>query len=738
MNGPEQESRYRNLFEGSQASLSDMSARHAQALGRVGRLRNAIVTVLRRNFMELSAQAEANLGRRLSEVDDEILVAYLEAFVADASRGDQRATLQAMAEAVASLGVPLRGDEPLLWVEQIHAHRNELAKNRTAPAASRSGAATPVTPAPAKERENAWGGERPDVTPTPKSVPVPAAVAADAEDYWGWEPAVTLSDLFKDDLDQENDTYDDALHDVRPDDVQPDDVRQDNTQRDGTQRDVTAPVGGRAQKNAAGGGKRGDRAAKTPTPKTATPTTGARENVGSKSSPASDEQAPAGSTVTPGRAPKNQRRAKDDSDAGTGVISGDTDNNPGEHGGELLGELFKEMNLEGTATTQLWGDPLGDVTVEEERWTPSPIAPSAATTSGRVERTTPGGRDGRDATPATEPETVGREREPRSDRSSEPVDDTTKPVAARKPLITPAPGRDGTATTTQNEPNDVTAPEPVSTPPAPPAGATPATSIEAPFRPELFTAPAPGARRKRTRAVRVQAQAPEDGLPFVTAADAVLDDRMREALLAAASIPRPVFTRDLIAVAGDERIVDAWEAECRANVSTSPVRFVTPKSRHRQRGRLVAVDEGDPRPQDWWHQAVARYRAGRLYELGVLLHRVGDEIVSFELGEQAALFRLNTPRGLVGVVVALDLAVGDSSGTRGELAEIIGRLLTERLTLLAVLTASGENGSLESLVTTLEELSLENGWRPTSPIVAARSWEYADDRGSSAVMVLSQ
>jgi hypothetical protein len=304
-------------------------------------------------------------------------------------------------------------------------------------------------------------------------------------------------------------------------------------------------------------------------------------------------------------------------------------------------------------------------------------------------------------------------------------------------LLTPAPAQPDT--TPQHVPaaENVTEPDPVA--PASPAAATPAaTSIEAPFRPELFATPAPGARRKRTRTVRVQAQAPEDGLPFASTSDAVLDDRMREALLAAASIPRPVFTRDLIAVAGDERIVDAWEAECRANVSTSPVRFVTPKSRHRQRGRLVAIDEGDPRPQDWWHQAVSRYRAGRLYELGVLLHRVGDEIVSFELGEQAALFRLNTPRGLVGVVVALDLAVGDSSGTRGELAEIIDRLLTERLTLLAVLTASGENGSLENLVTTLEELALENGWRPTSPIVAARSWEYADDRGSSAVMVMNQ
>ena len=673
--------------------------------------------------MELSAQAEANLGSRLSEVDDEIIVAYLEAFVADASRGDQRATLQAMAEAVASLGVPLRGDEPLLWVEQIHAHRNELAKNRTVPVAPRAAASatptTPVTPpAPTKERNDIRDTDR------PTAPPVSAATVTDAEDYWGWEPAVTLSDLFKDDTETGSARYDDPRNDVQHDDTQHHD-----TQRDG----ASEPANGRGRKSPAGNGKRGDRAAKTPDPK----------NTESQTSSTPEEASREGSSGRDAaeRTQKNQRRAKDsNADAGTGGAESAVDS-PNGSGGELLGELFKEMNLEGSEATQLWGDPLGDVTIEEERWTPSPIAPSGAGNAAgrRVERTTLDGDSDQVSAPTpAAPVATRRDSRPQPDHSSEPLIAATEPVTTRKPLLGPGAGRGAATTNTRSEQPDVGGTEPVTGPSTEPASAAPVTSIEAPFRPELFTSPAPGARRKRTRAVRVQAQAPEDGLPFVTDADTVLDDQMREALLAAASIPRPVFTRDLIAVAGDERIVDAWEAECRANVSTSPVRFVTPKSRHRQRGRLVAIDEGDPRPQDWWHQAVSRYRAGRLYELGVLLHRVGDEIVSFELGDQAALFRLNTPRGLVGVVVALDLAVGDSSGTRGELAEIIGRLLTERLTLLAVLTASGENGSLENLVSTLEELALENGWRPTSPIVAARSWEYADDRGSSAVMVLNQ
>ena len=49
---------YRSLFEGSQASLADMAARQGQALSRVGRLRQSIVTILRKNYGPLVNSAE--------------------------------------------------------------------------------------------------------------------------------------------------------------------------------------------------------------------------------------------------------------------------------------------------------------------------------------------------------------------------------------------------------------------------------------------------------------------------------------------------------------------------------------------------------------------------------------------------------------------------------------------------------------------------------------------------------
>jgi len=602
--------RYRSLFEGAQSSLSDLSARQAQALSRVGRLRNAVVTVLRRNFMELSAQAEAQLGLRLSDVDDEILIAYLEAFVSAASRGDQRVTLNAMAEAVAALGVPLRGDEPLLWVEQIHAHRGVLRREQERAAAS------PASSGAAKDN-----ADKAEITVKPAPVngsaqTTPPGVDNEPNDYWGWEPGTTLEGLFP--------------------------------------------------------------------------------------------------------------------DAGDGQ----------------LGSLFGDVE-----TPALWDNDLGHTRNSDSQWAPSPVAPADP---GRqaAEKTAPPGPVSPPAE-TTAPKATEKSKTKSPNRPGpKAAPQTTKPEA--NPPVVPAPAPAETDSRQPVEARAAAQPDPLqvtgdtraeqqTTTDEPgdrgdaqhaeasePSGSI---GVETPLRPELFpTAPT---RRKRTREVRTQATPPEGGLPFKSGT-AVLDDAMRQALLAASSIPRPVFTRDLIAVAGDEAVVDAWEAECRADVSTSPVRFVAPKSRHRQRGRLVAVEQGAAKPADWWYQAVSRYRAGRLYELGVLLHRVGDEIVSFQLGEQVCLFRLNTPRGLVGVVVVLDVAAEDNPEVRYELTEVVENLMGERLTLLAVLTASGEPGSLEGLSGNLEQIATERHWRPTFPLVAARSWEYADDRGSSAVMVLNQ
>ena len=272
--------------------------------------------------------------------------------------------------------------------------------------------------------------------------------------------------------------------------------------------------------------------------------------------------------------------------------------------------------------------------------------------------------------------------------------------------------------------------------PAAPAAVPP---LETPVRPELFPAGPKKSRAKSSarKPVRIQAE-PAEGQ--AVAAGIGLDDSLRMAMLAACSIPRPVFTRDLASIAGSTEIVSQWEDECRANPERG-LRFIAPKARHRARGSLVVPSE-ELRPrnrkgsEDWWGTCTQKYLGAKLYELGVLLHRVGDELVSTEFGEQIAVLRLNSSRGLVGIVVILDDRLEKGEPARQLLAQALEELNRERLVLVAALTTLGDERDLARVVTAISELAAERSWQPSFPIVAARSWEYADDRGSTAHLVI--
>jgi hypothetical protein len=290
----------------------------------------------------------------------------------------------------------------------------------------------------------------------------------------------------------------------------------------------------------------------------------------------------------------------------------------------------------------------------------------------------------------------------------------------------------------------VAAPEPPPTsepvPTGPPAPAPAGTAGAVVVKPELF----PGAKsgsRKRTgaRKTRSRAAGPDLDVPGGAASSTVVADDTRSALLAAVAIPRPVFVADLAAVAGSREAAEAWEAEMRRQGLTAPVRLIAGKPRHRLRGTLV-LPAGELREAanafnvGWWADAMGAYSGARMYEMAVLLHRVGDDIVSATFDEDVAKLRLKQSRGLVGVVVATSSDLGVGEETRGKIADAVAELIAERLTLVAVLAIRAEDRA--ALVTALEGESAERGWRPAVPVVVAQSWEWADDAGSSATLVL--
>ena len=108
--------------------------------------------------------------------------------------------------------------------------------------------------------------------------------------------------------------------------------------------------------------------------------------------------------------------------------------------------------------------------------------------------------------------------------------------------------------------------------------------------------------------------------------------------------------------------------------------------------------------------------------------------MSYTLNEDSATFHLNTPKGLVGIVMVLTPTFDDASSITIS-ADVLS-MMSERLVILAILTASGEKNALPNLLEFVKKQTKDANLTPLMPVVAAKSWEYTDDRGSSAILIM--
>lgn len=141
--------KYRRLYEGSQRSLTEMASRQAQAVSRVGRLRNQLVLAAKRAFPRAFGEAERAMGKRMSEVADEILVAYLETFMGTSILAEEPEDVAELRQALNNLGVFVPDGADLReWAEAIRRHGDVVVPEnaqRTKPIPS-SGLVRPAQP----------------------------------------------------------------------------------------------------------------------------------------------------------------------------------------------------------------------------------------------------------------------------------------------------------------------------------------------------------------------------------------------------------------------------------------------------------------------------------------------------------------------------------------------------------------------------------------------------------------
>jgi hypothetical protein len=675
---------YRGLYEGSQASLADMARRQAEALRRVGRLRSALVLTLKRHFPDKFARAESGLGGRLSDADDEILLAYLAAFLGASPLDNQlqsSAGLHALRDALTVKGFRLEGDDPSQWARQIltqvtaaptvataSAPSNQTAPN---PPAAQPNGPSPQTAPISGQNGSTTGAEPARRGNTSDNIP-PSLGHLFPQD----EPSSGLADLF---LDTASNTS--ATTQVTP-----------TAQEDGGTSSSHAPLLGDLFLPHPPGSHRQDLSGRwSPSPLLP---------VNPKSDPEPSVR-PSVTRDTEQRASRPETTQQGDvgDDDQVMIVTGmsndaDNDTTAAQLKEETAGQDVKPV---GSSSEHQ----LGEMPVDGQGWA-DPVAPKK---SGNVSARGLGG-----AVPELD-----------SDR----------------------PGVTTATTATTSDPGSASAARPSEDTAPPSTTASVGPGYEQPLRPELFTPTrSPKTIRRTARTVRQRADRPDPMLldiPVEQGPEPELTEDLLKRLADVTMLARPVFTSDLIAVAGSADLVSVWEGQLRADPANSPVRFLAAKGRHRLRGSLVVPvarnsSERAGRP-DWWADCVERYRGARLYELGVLLHRIGDEVVSSQFEEHGVLLRLNTSRGIVGVVVLFEAVVGEDSSSQ-IMERMLTQLLGERCSLVAVLTTSAEASAVSGLGEAIGRLAVSKGWRPQFPVITARSWEFADDRGSTAQLIL--
>lgn len=223
-----------------------------------------------------------------------------------------------------------------------------------------------------------------------------------------------------------------------------------------------------------------------------------------------------------------------------------------------------------------------------------------------------------------------------------------------------------------------------------------------------------------------------------------MTDELRDKFLAVVCMPRPVFVADLVEMTGNPALVATWEQECRAMGTAGPLRFIAAKQRHKQRGALILPYDEELRgattgfEKSIWAKCINTHhlKGAKLYELAVVLHRVLEQVVTFEISANSVMMRVNQERGMVGIVLVLDGDVTVGSDARSELGASLASLAEGRLSLLAACTYAGGPKTVPELAQAAREEIDTRGVSVTFPVIAQTSWTFASDGGTSAVSVM--
>ena len=97
---------------------------------------------------------------------------------------------------------------------------------------------------------------------------------------------------------------------------------------------------------------------------------------------------------------------------------------------------------------------------------------------------------------------------------------------------------------------------------------------------------------------------------------------------------------------------------------------------------------------------------------------------------------INSARGITKLIVLM-AEFEKSNEMKNKVFEQLQESGNINLSLIAILSTKSEKNILAKITESVREFYIKEDIKPVTSIVTAHSWEFADDRGSSAKLIIS-
>jgi len=214
-----------------------------------------------------------------------------------------------------------------------------------------------------------------------------------------------------------------------------------------------------------------------------------------------------------------------------------------------------------------------------------------------------------------------------------------------------------------------------------------------------------------------------------------IDENKFEEMNNFANSDKPIFTNDLLFMAGDMETLNAWEKTHRDNIENSNFRFLSSKNRYKQLGSLI-INKNSKTSNSTWSIFVEKYRGAILYELAVLFKRIYDDIIDYKIIDNYILIYLKTARGITKLIILLN-NIEKNTASEESFKNLLYVSQSENLSILVILAIKADKNIINRVSDMVTGYFVENSIKPRSAIVTAYTWEFADDRGTSAKLIIN-